>query len=248
MSSEDGWWKSFFTGMWLDAQKKARADRSEEEAEFIRSVLDLRPSARVLDVPCGDGRLSVQLALRGCKVTGVDINEQLLGAARDNAESLGLDIQFSRADMRRLEFDGDFDFAFCFWGSFGYFDGSGDVAFIKGLHDALRPAGRILIDVPNVAEGLLPRFQERSWWRAGDMLVLEEREYNYRRSRIEVTCTLIEGDRRQEARCWMRVYTYRELTELLSEAGFQSFEAYSSLAAEPFVLGGRLFLVAERAA
>ena len=92
------------------------------------------PRAKILDVPCGAGRLSIELASRGYQVTGVDINSILLGESKRKAEERGFQITLEQRDMRELPWHGGFDGAICFWSSLGYFDELGNQKSLKPSH------------------------------------------------------------------------------------------------------------------
>ena len=244
MTSE--WWQTFFAGHWLDLQREVRAGRSSKEVDFLARVLDLKPGSRVLDVPCGNGRLAIPLAERGCSVTGVDITTALLQEARSASEEANLDLELVEADMRDLPWSGRFDGAFCFWGSFGYFDDGGNRRFLEVVHRALKTDGRFALDIPNVAETLLPKLELRSWSKAGGTLVLEERNYRHEEARIDCDWTLIADGVTETRTSSMRVYGFRELTLLFSEVGFEVCDAFSSLDCEPYELGRRAFMVVRK--
>src|SRR5438445_11343376 len=81
--SDVAWWRSFYDGDYLllwGAFYDEAASRAHADA--IVSVLGLAPGARVLDAPCGFGRLSRPLAARGAIVVGVDQSAELIAAAR----------------------------------------------------------------------------------------------------------------------------------------------------------------------
>ncbi len=163
MSMQTEWWERFFSGPWLDVQRQIRTEEETcNEADFIQKLLQLAPQAKVLDVPCGEGRLSLEMASRGYQVTGVDITLPLLDDARRKATERQLNIVWEHRDMRDLPCQEEFDGAFCFWGSFGYFDEQGNADFLKAVCRALKPGARFLVDT-HIAETLLPIFQERGW-------------------------------------------------------------------------------------
>ena len=240
------WWETFYAGHWLDLQREVRAGRAPEEVDFLARVLDLKPGSRVLDVPCGNGRLAIPLAERGCSVTGVDITTALLQDARSASEEANLDLELVETDMRDLPWSDRFDAAFCFWGSFGYFEDSGNRRFLEAVHRALKTDGRFAVDVPNVAETLLPKFERRSWSRAGETLVLEERNYRHEEGRIDCDWTLIAKGVTETRTSSMQVYGFRELTLLFSEVGFEVCDVFSSLNCEPYELGRRAFFVVRK--
>jgi hypothetical protein len=94
-------------------------------------------------------------------------------------------------------------------------------------------------------EHLLPVMQERSWYPLGDILMLSQRRYDPIDSRLHVEYTIIRGTVTEKQSMSARIYSYRELVELLKEAGFTDVQGYGSLTREPFRLGaGRVLMVA----
>ncbi len=84
---------------------------TEQEVDTLVDALGLEPGSRVLDVGCGPGRHSLALAGRGVDVVGVDISETFVTLASVTALDRGLDLEFSVADARELEFEAEFDAA-----------------------------------------------------------------------------------------------------------------------------------------
>jgi SAM-dependent methyltransferase len=247
VSAQPAWWEGFFAGLWqaIPAQAKP-AERTRAEADAVERALRLTPGARVLDVPCGDGRLACELAARGYQLTGVELAGAVLDRARGQAADRHLDVVWEQRDMRDLPWPEAFDAAFCFWGSFGYFDDVGNAAFARAVWQALVPGGRFLVDT-RVVETVLPDWREREWDRWGEVLVLEERRYDHASGRIEGHWTFIHGGQTETHASSIRVYTYRELCQLLHQAGFAHCDGYGSLDLEPFALGApRLLLVATK--
>jgi len=80
------------------------------EAETFVARLELAPGARVLDLACGTGNVSIPLARRGAVVTGLDIAPNLLEEARERAAREGLPIRFDEGFAEMLPYpDGSFD-------------------------------------------------------------------------------------------------------------------------------------------
>jgi len=101
-----------------------------------------------------------------------------------------------------------------------------------------------------VAESLLPRFRTRDWqwWGEGESRarVLEERQYDLATSRVESTWTFLRQGREESHRTSIRIYTFRDLRQLLEASGFDAFEPYDPSGA-PFDVGSaRLRLVASK--
>jgi cyclopropane fatty-acyl-phospholipid synthase-like methyltransferase len=245
VNNQKEWWEGFFSGLWLDVQGETKTEEQTRiEADFIQNVLQLAPQSKVLDVPCGEGRHSIELAARGCQVTGVDITLPFLNEAQHQAKEQQLEVAWEHRDMRDLPWEEEFDGVFCFWGSFGYFEDKGNADFLKAVSRVLKPRAKFLLDT-HVTETLLPKLsQERGWRRVGNTLVLEERHYDHVCGRTKTEWTLVQDGKTFEKSTSIRLYTYRELCQLLEGLGFADPEGYGSLSGEPFQLGSpRLYLV-----
>jgi len=219
-----GWWSEFFTGPTLELWKRAHsADESKGEAADLVRALALVPGERVLDVPCGHGRIALELAARGLRVSGFDLCEPYVRAARQHARERALEAEFVLGDMRALPWKGEFDAALCVGNSFGYFDDEGNRAFLASVHAALRDGGRFALSYPLVAELALTTRALRDWRRLGDALLLSEAWFDERRKRLETTYTAIDLATRaalEEKHASYRVYPLAELEALLRSVDF----------------------------
>lgn len=249
MEAQTEWWQEFFLeSVWDYARMAPMEERTHLEVDFILDLLDLEPGARILDVPCGGGRHSLELAARGYQMTSVDITEKFLEDAKGKADERQLDIIWVLRDMRDLPWHESFDGALCFWGSFGYFDDGGNEEFLKSVSPTLKPGARFLLET-HTAETLLPIFLQRDWQRYDDMVALQERHFDHVQSRIDAEWTFIRDGDVVTKTSSMRLYTYRELCCLLQEAGFTDCEGVETMGGEPFRFGSRrLTMVATKGA
>ena len=241
--------ESFFSGLFVEVWRDVMPEEvTGREADFLQQQLRLAPGARVLDVPCGTGRHSCALAARGFALTGVDLSSNCLREARALAAKKGVSVAWEHRDMSDLPWDGVFDGAFAMGNSFGYSGDEHDARFLRAVARALKPGGSFVLDYPAVAEALLPHFQERTWLPIGDTLFLRAGRYNPAAGRIETEYTLIR-DGKHETKPWtQRVYTYREICGLVTDAGFTDVHGYASTSLEPFKLGSQgLLLTATKA-
>jgi SAM-dependent methyltransferase len=112
-----------------------------------------RRAPRILDAPCGYGRLTVPLALHGLELAGCDLSEELLEVARARARTAGRpEIPFRRGDLTSAcPFDGAFDYVVCWHHSLGYGSLEADVAILRNLLACLAPGGQILVQLLNQA-------------------------------------------------------------------------------------------------
>jgi SAM-dependent methyltransferase len=243
------WWKDFFTGPAARALRQfASPEQTRAEADFLTEALKLAVGDPVLDVPCGDGRLSLELAARGYSATGIDFSAELLGYAREAADRLALAAEWERREMRDLPWRRRFAGAFCFGNSFGYLDEAGNAEFLRAVRRTLRPGGRFVLETGYCAESVFPTFTPRRWFGWGDDLMLSDGRFDPSSSTLETEYIFIQGGESVRRRAFVRVYTFRELAALVSAAGFTVSAASASLAGEPFGLGStRLYLLAEAA-
>lgn len=220
MNVPTNWWETFFSGvavdMWLQAIPE---DYSRKEAERLEGLLGVGRGAEILDVPCGAGRLALVLAERGYRVTGVDWSTESLDHARSRSGGIGA---WERRDMRDLPWRGRFDAAYCVGNSFGYLDDVGNVAFLESVRSALKPGGRFVLETPMVLENMMQWLQPRPWWKAGDVQLLVENQYDPACSRLNIEYTFVKDGRVESRRGSHRAYSYRELVSLLASAGFSA--------------------------
>ena len=248
MSDDLEWWQTFFPDLYSEVQRAQDAPGGEtrEQAGFIAKTLGVEPPARLLDVPCGAGRHALELAAMGYRVVGVDLTAPAIETARRKAAERRLQIDWLETDMRELPWQEEFDGAYCFFGSFGYFDDAGNRRFLDAVHRALRPGARFLIET-HVVETILPRFQKQGWSRFGDAILLEERRYDHEQGRIETDWTLVSGGKVTRRKSSIRLYTYSELIRILVSTGFTHAGAFDTTTGLPFELNAaRLCVVVTR--
>jgi SAM-dependent methyltransferase len=237
------WWRDMFAvPLWQRLQLGwAEADDADADADQVVRALGLGPPARMLDVPCGTGRIGTRLQALGHEVVGIDATDRFVAVARDD----GLPV--IRADMRTsVVREGTFDAAFCLWGSFGYFDDEDNRRQARALVNAVAPGGRVLIDTL-IADTLLPGFVPAAAWSVGDIDVTETRRYLEGTKRIETTWVFANGDDRATQVTSVRIYSLDELTDLLSACGCASFQAFDGELAPFGETSDRLWLVATKA-
>ncbi len=246
MHDQTDWWREFFSGPVLDFVQHSRdEENTHAEADFVQQALELSSDAKILDVPCGGRRLSLELASRGYRVTGVDISLPLLEDAKARADVRCLPISWEHRDMRDLPWRGEFDGAICLWSSFGYFDEQGNADFLRAVSHAVKPGAPFLLDTPLI-ETRLPEMaaEARVWWEVGDLLALEDHRFDHVTSRVESEWTFVRDGQTESKHFSLRLYTYRELCCLLDQAGFGDHRAYGTLDGEPFQLNSTwLYLV-----
>jgi SAM-dependent methyltransferase len=223
------WYDGFFEGEWLDEVALHRdEERTAQEAEFVLDKLELEPSARVLDLASGHGRIALELARRGYRVTGLDLSPRSLELAREAAGREGLAVEWIEADMREVPAGEPFDAAFNIFTSFGYFeDEAENQRVLDGVVRALGPGGRFLIDTVNLLN-LARRYRER-WWHENEAGVVEvdEHSYDFLAGRNRARWLFLRPDgSRSELVHSLRTYAPHELAAMLERAGLEVVGAW----------------------
>jgi SAM-dependent methyltransferase len=243
------WFEEIFDEDYLRTLPFLTPQATQAEAQFVIDALGLQPGAQVLDLGCGYGRHAMELAARGFHVVGLDASLPLLLRGADEAQRRGLTINFVHGDMRELDFDSQFDGAYCVFSTFGFFDDETNKKTASNLARALKPGARVVLDILN-RDYLIADLPTRVWWEGDGCVVLEEVEFNYFSSRIQCNRSVVFDDGRQvEQEISMRAYSLHEIGKLLHAAGFRVLEISGSMVARGRFFGGtsrQIIVVAER--
>jgi SAM-dependent methyltransferase len=103
-------WKEFFDGQAETYDQNPFAQHTSAEIDFLLGLYPISPGAKILDIGCGTGRHSIELAKRGYKVTGVDFSPRMIEIARQKADDS--DVEFIQAEAKELVLNETFDAAF----------------------------------------------------------------------------------------------------------------------------------------
>ena len=199
------------------------------EIDQVILLLGVSPGAAILDLCCGPGRHSLELARRGFRVTGVDRTAAYLEKARKEATGEGLDIEFVQDDMRHFCRPSVFDSAMMMSTSFGYFENPAENRqVLANVYRSLKDQGTLILDVMG-KEVLARIFSERDWSEHDGVVLLQERKVVRDWSWMENRWILFRNQERHEFKVSHWLYSATELSALLKECGFGSVDVYGSL-------------------
>jgi 2-polyprenyl-3-methyl-5-hydroxy-6-metoxy-1,4-benzoquinol methylase len=227
--SRPEWPIAFFDEDYLPIMKSLfTEEQTSLEVEFIASALARPRGAAILDLACGTGRHALGMARRGYEMTGLDFNADYLAVAAREAAGQGLSVRWMAGDMRALQFDREFDGVYCYFTSFGYYTDAENEDVLRRMVQALRPGGRLLLDMAN-RDWALAHAQPRTWTQRDDgSLLMEEATLDLRTSRVR--SRLIHMQSESGARVIksyeLRLYTCAELTALMARRGLQVVEVW----------------------
>jgi len=245
------WYVDFFRSDYLNVYGHMfTEERAEKESAFVARALSLTPGASVLDLCCGQGRHSVQLAKRGFKVTGLDLNSEYLELASKAAEAAKVKIDTVTGDMREIPFEKKFDAIVNMYSSFGYLESEDeDLRVLESAAKALKDGGQLLLDMLN-REWAIDNYIQNDWHTGADgTLYVERRDLDLATSRMHVHFIVVDskGGRRESIGHIIRLYTLTEMTRLLERVGMRVTLVFGGFDGEDYATGTRrMIIVAQR--
>lgn len=218
---------------------------TRHECRLAIKLLELKPSDQILDLACGHGRHSLELASQGFEhVTGLDASVVAIEQAR--ASGVDFKAQFVVADMRALSFENEFDAVFSFYNSIFYWDDQTHLNILQGIYRALKPGGRFLIDSHNPflivhnrlmqqhrVFGPMLRVRQQlgslsAWLRQSIHNPAQPRAWHKTMAQFDPKTGVMRGVKHFQTGSELethplelRIYTFTEVKKLLEQAGFE---------------------------
>ncbi len=230
------WWNHIFNSMYLKTDGDVVEDPiiTSREIDLFSKILDLKPNDVILDLCCGQGRHSLELARRGfTNIEGLDRSHFLIKKARETVRKEGLAVKFQEGDARKLNYSTDsFDVVLLLGNSFGYFKSiKDDLLVLTEVFRILKPWSRILIDLAD-GEYLKKNFAPHSWeWIDKNIFVCRERSLSLDKHRLisrelitHVNIGVLIDQFYAE-----RLYSKNRILELLKKAGFTNINFHGEV-------------------
>jgi 2-polyprenyl-3-methyl-5-hydroxy-6-metoxy-1,4-benzoquinol methylase len=151
------WYRILFENYAKTYDKESFTQGTLGEVNFIEGEIGHDKNKTVLDIACGTGRHSIELASRGYTVTGVDLSESQLARAKEKAAAAGISVRWMQMDAREMSFAHEFDLALMLCeGAFPLME-TDEMNFLilANAAKALRPGGRLIMTTLNA---LFPLF------------------------------------------------------------------------------------------
>jgi len=229
------WWKKIFDAYYLKTDGDVINDPkiTETEITLFTKILNLPKESKILDLCCGQGRHSMELARRGYKeVYGIDQSHYLIQQAKLVSKKENLNPRFQKGDARKLPYATDFfDQVLILGNSFGYFETTDDdLKVLREVLRILKPGARIMLDLSD-GEFLRKSYQPRSWeWIDKQYFVVRERSLSPdgRLLSREIITDVNKGvvDDRFYGE---RLYTKDSISKLLTDAGYSNVEFHGNI-------------------
>lgn len=259
MKASNDWWNEYgffgngfymlgdnsIKGFWND-KKLTLEERTRVDVDGVIRLTKLQKKEKVLDIPCGYGRHSIELALRGYEyVTGLDFSRNHLGVAYSTALSISLDLFnplmpfFARENMLELNVKSYCDVLINMCYSFGFFASDAEnEKVLQNFFKALRPGGRFLmetdVNLPYVRSGKFKEKEKRNLQNGGELHIVER--FNPANKRMEGCWTIYSPHEfvGKEKYYSVRVYEVDEFIDLCKKVGFKDVQVYSDWEGNPY--------------
>jgi 2-polyprenyl-3-methyl-5-hydroxy-6-metoxy-1,4-benzoquinol methylase len=249
------WWTTFFDHNYLQVWGQLFPEEvNSKQAADLWSMLDLQPGAKILDAPCGWGRLSRVLAIMGATVLGVDQSDTLLNYAESTRRDVPLErLRYLKHDLRTPLSETGFDVACNIFTSFGYGTEEDDIAIFRTLRNAVRPGGRVVVETNHrdLLCAYIAHGAKASRRLPDGTLFVDEPEFDAITGLVRLNWYWSgphgSGEKHAEWRC----YTLTQIVSLLERAGLTFSAAYKGLSKTPYraegpEAGGRIAIMATR--
>ena len=205
-------------------------------AEKCIEIAGLEEGSHVLDVCCAVGRISVELASLGMNVTGVDITQPFLDAAKESAEDEGVELELINQDMRTFKSKKKFDAALNIYNSFGYCDKiEDDIKILKQVYKNLKKGGTFILECIS-RESAIKYFTSGEWFERAGMTVLTEFKVTGAWEGLNSRWILIDKNGKKIDHTFVqRLYSAADLRDILiKECKFKSAEVYGGFNRIPY--------------
>ncbi|HJW15807.1 MAG TPA: methyltransferase domain-containing protein [Flavisolibacter sp.] len=250
ITSTDNVNNSFFNSVYKDVWKKLIPNGlTEAEVDFIMEIAGLQQGDRVLDIMCGYGRHSIELAKREVSVTSIDNLNDYIEEIKAKALEQNLPVRAFQAGVLEVELDDNYDAIICMGNSFSFFNKEETSQILRKLANSLKSEGILIINSWMIAEIALKHFKEKDWHQVGEYKYLLDYKFHFLPNRIESEQTIVSTDGTVDVLKGIDyIFSLDELESMFRAAGLRTKELFSTPRKRNFVLGdGRVYIVVEKA-
>ena len=202
---------------------------------------------KILDAGCGLGRISVELAICGAQVTGVDLIQPFLDAAKESALAESVSVEWVQADLRSFSRPAAFDVAINVYTSFGYCQTiEEDAEILRNIVQSLKPGGYFVLEMLG-REIAVRDFTAGEWFERAGYTVLTDFSVEGAWEGLRSHWQLYTKDGLKADHTFIqRLYAATELRQLMLSAGFADVKIYGDFDRSPYNEHARTMILVGR--
>jgi len=209
------------------------AERTAMEIDFVLSKIDIPPGGRVLDVGCGPGRHSIELAQRGYRVVGIDPSEAMIEAARARAGMAGVSPDFQQADGESIVSLEGFDAAICLFTSLGQInEGKDNSQLVQRVAEALHPGGYFFVEVPQ-RDWVVDHLKSDDRFGEGKNYTEVTRSFDPSANIVTEIFKVVSPEKTHTYILRYRIYDFTEVRQIVEQAKFTIISTYGGYNEDP---------------
>jgi len=141
------------------------APKIRQQADHFISLLECKPPAKILDLACGTGSATIELARRGYEVIGLDCTPAMLDIAKEMSRKTGVNVTWILGDMRKITYEDEMDYVLLWDVIFSVCENEEeDSIILKNIARALKPGGRVLFEVYNKEFAITHGIEKKSFY------------------------------------------------------------------------------------
>ncbi len=237
----ENFWTQYAPIMFDDA----RWAEAPTVAQYVKDIAGLGEGAKILDAGCGLGRISVELAALGLDVTGVDIIQSELDAARESAEAEGVPLTLINHDLRSFQAREQFDCAINLYTSFGYCATiEEDMKILKNIADSVKTGGTFIMECTSRETAIMYFTAGEEFERAGYKVVTHfEVVGAWEGLRSQWTLYPLESKQAIDHTFIQRLYPATFLRDKLIDFGYSKVNIYGDFDKSPYNEHARTMLI-----
>ena len=227
------WYEALFENYAHNYEKEQFTQGTLGECDFIEKDIGYNKSLKILDVGCGTGRHSIELARRGYHVIGIDLSDSMLKRAQEKAKKQHVQVRFEKHDARRLPFRSEFDVVIMLCGGAFPLMETDEMNFriVGNISQALKPENSKFIFT--TMNGLFPLFHSvKDFVNSGNIEGFSSyiiNNFDLMTFRESSVITVVDDDgQKKELQCNERYYVPSEITWMLKSLGFRTIDIYGA--------------------
>jgi SAM-dependent methyltransferase len=239
----------FFDGYYKDIWRHIFPEKTTlAEVDFIFESSKLNTQSHLLDIMCGYGRHSLELAKRGVHVSAIDNLPDYINEIKEKATAQNLDIDCICADVLETQIDKKFDAVICMGNSLQFFNEEDTLRVLTNISDHIKPGGKFYINTWSLTEIAVKNIKEKSWSRIEDFLLISDCKILFYPTRMEMNSIIItDSGEREEKTGIDYIFSINEIEAMLNKTGFRLKDIYSIPGKKLFTVGEpRAYIVAEK--